>query len=104
MASSEEYLQFILEQLSGLEGITFRKMMGEYLLYFQGKLFGGVYDDRLLVKPTELGKALMPHFREELPYPGAKKPMLLVEALDDRAFLKQLVTAMAAELPEPKKH
>lgn len=102
MASKKEYLDFVLEQLSGLEGITYRAMMGEFILYCQGRIFGGIYDDRLLVKPTESAKRLMPTAPLELPYEGAK-PMLLVEDIDDREFLCGLVEAMLAELPEAKK-
>ena len=102
MASSESYLQFILGQLGGLEGITSRKMMGEYLLYFRGKGFGGIYDDRLLVKRTPFSARLSSDGREPLPYPGAK-PMFFVKEVDDCAFLKRLVAGMYEELPEPKK-
>ena len=102
MASKKEYLDFVLEQLSGLEGITYRAMMGEFILYCQGRIFGGIYDDRLLVKPTESAKRLMPTAPIELPYEGAK-PMLLVEDIDDRDLLEQLVKAMYSELPQPKK-
>ena len=101
MASSETYLQFILDQLEGLEGITSRKMMGEYLLYFQGKVFGGIYDDRFLIKVTKAGRALLPHCEQELPYPGAKL-MFLVEDVDEKAFLQRLVVETSRELPEPK--
>ena len=102
MASKKEYLDFVLEQLSGLEGITYRAMMGEFILYCQGRIFGGIYDDRLLVKPTDSAKRLMPTAPIELPYEGAK-PMLLVEDIDDRDLLEQLVKAMYSELPQPKK-
>ncbi len=102
MASRKEYLDYVLEQLSDLEGVTHRAMMGEYLLYFQGKLFGGVYDDRLLVKPVPAARALLPDAPEEAPYEGAK-PMLLVEDMEDRDLLARLVTAMEPELPAPKK-
>ena len=102
MASRKEYLDYVLEQLSDLKGVTHRAMMGEYLLYFQGKLFGGVYDDRLLVKPVPAARALLPDAPEEAPYDGAK-PMLLVEDMEDSALLARLVTAMEPELPEPKK-
>ncbi len=93
MASSKEYLEYLLEQLSALEGVTHRAMMGEYLLYVGGKLVGGVYDDRLLVKPTKAALALLPEAPREQPYPGAKE-MLLVEAMEDRAFLTELFTAL----------
>lgn len=102
MASSKEYLDFVLEQLSELDGITSRAMMGEYVLYFCGVVFGGVYDDRFLVKPTKSAKKLMPDAVYEFPYEGAK-PMLLVDNIEDKAFLKQLVESMFEELPQPKK-
>ena len=102
MASSKEYLTFVLDQLSGLDGITCRAMMGEYILYFRGRVVGGIYDDRLLVKPTDAAKTLMPEAPLETPYEGAK-PMLLVEQIDDREFLKELFDAMVNELPAPKK-
>lgn len=102
MASSGEYLSFVLGQMSELDGITYRAMMGEYVLYYRGKVFGGIYDNRLLVKPVKAAKNLMPEAPQELPYGGAKE-MLLVENVDDRIFLKTLVEAMYPELPEPKK-
>ena len=102
MASSREYLDFILEQLSELDGITYRAMMGEYILYFQGKIVGGVYDDRFLVKHTGSAKAMMPDAVREIPYDGAKE-MLLVDRVEDRDFLRDLLEAMYPELPEAKK-
>ena len=102
MASQKEYLDFVLEQLSELNDISFRAMMGEYILYYQGKIIGGIYDDRFLVKPTNSAKRLMPDARLELPYEGAKE-MLLVEDLDNREFLNELLNAMIDELPAPKK-
>ena len=101
MASNKEYLDFILEQLSGLEGITFKPMMGEYILYLRGKIVGGIYDDRFLVKPTKTAMSMMPDAERELPYEGAKE-MLLVDNVDNREFLNELLTAMFAELPAPK--
>ncbi len=101
MASNKEYLDFILEQLSGLEGITFKPMMGEYILYLRGKIVGGIYDDRFLVKPTKSATAMMPDAERELPYEGAKE-MLLVDNVDNREFLNELLTAMFDELPAPK--
>ena len=101
MASEREYLDFILEQLSGLEGITFKQMMGEYILYLNGRIFGGIYDDRFLVKPTKSAVAMMPDAERELPYEGAKE-MLLVDNVDNREFLRELVSAMYDELPAPK--
>ena len=102
MASSKEYLNFILEQLSGLEDITHRAMMSEYVLYYRGKVFGGIYDDRFLVKPTKSAKAMMPDADMELPYEGAKE-MILVDDVDNREFLRKLVEAMYEELPVPKR-
>ena len=101
MASNKEYLDFILEQLSGLEGISFKPMMGEYILYLRGKIVGGIYDDRFLVKPTKSAMAMMPDAERELPYEGAKE-MLLVDNVDNREFLNELLTAMFDELPAPK--
>ena len=101
MASGKEYLDFILEQLSELDGITFRPMMGEYILYMKGRIFGGIYDDRFLVKPTKSAAAMIPDADRELPYEGAKE-MLLVDNVDNREFLKELLTAMYDELPVPK--
>lgn len=101
MASGKEYLDFILEQLSDLEGVSYRPMMGEYILYYHGKVIGGVYDDRFLVKPTKSAEALMPDAARELPYEGAKE-MLLVENVDSRAFLRDLLEAMDRELPPPR--
>ena len=101
MASSKEYLDFILDQLSELDGITWRGMMGEYIIYYQGKIIGGIYDDRFLVKPTKSALAMMPHAERELPYEGAKE-MLLVDNVDNREFLEELLSAMYDELPAPK--
>ena len=102
MASTKEYFDFILEQLSGLDDITARYMMGEYIIYYRGKVIGGVYDNRFLVKPTKSAREKMPDAPLELPYDGAK-PMLLVDNLENRDFLKELVSGMFDELPEPKK-
>ena len=102
MASTKEYLDFILGQLSNLEEITYRSMMKEYILYYRGKIVGGIYDDRLLVKPVETAIRYMPKVRYELPYDGTKE-MLLVEEVDSREFLEGLFQVMYDELPNPKK-
>lgn len=102
MASGKEYLDFILEQISGLENVTYRAMMGEYILYYRGKIVGGIYDDRFLVKPTKSARDMMPDADREIPYDGAKE-MLLVDNVDNREFLTELLTAMYEELPAPKK-
>lgn len=101
MASSKDYLEYVLEQLSETGDVTSRAMMGEYILYFRGKIIGGMYDNRLLVKPVEAARRMMPDAPEELPYDGAK-PMLMVENIEDREFLKELFEAMYDELPAPK--
>ena len=102
MASSKEYLTFILEQLSDLEGISYRAMMGEYIIYYREKIVGGIYDDRLLVKPVKSAISLMPDANYELPYEGAKE-MLLVNDVDNKDFLTRLFNAMYNDLPAPKK-
>lgn len=102
MASSKEYLNFILEQLEELEEITYRAMMGEYIIYYRGKIVGGIYDDRLLVKPVKSAVSLMPDAVYESPYAGAKE-MLLVDDVDNKVFLTRLFRAMYEELPAPKK-
>lgn len=101
MASGKEYLEFILGQVSELKEVTYRPMMGEFLLYYRGRLVGGIYDDRLLVKPVNAAMQYMPGAPRELPYDGAKE-MLLVEEVDSREFLAGLFRAMYEELPAPK--
>ena len=101
MASHREYLDFILEQLSGLDHVTYRAMMGEFIIYYRGKIIGGIYDDRFLVKPVKSAVARMPDADREIPYEGAKE-MLLVDNVDNREFLMNLLEAMEAELPTPK--
>ena len=102
MASSKEYLNFILEQLSESDDVSYRAMMGEYIIYYRGKVVGGIYDDRFLVKPTKSAAAMMPNADMELPYDGAKE-MLLVDDVDNKGFLRELLEAMYEELPAPKK-
>ena len=102
MASSKGYLDFIMEQLSELEEISSRKMMGEYIIYYRGKIIGGIYDDRFLVKDTESAREMIPDAVRELPYDGAKE-MLLVRNLVDRDYLRRLVEAMYEDLPAPKR-
>ena len=102
MASSKAYLAFVLEQLSELDEISYKTMMGEYIIYYRGKVVGGIYDDRFLVKPVKSAIAMMPNADRELPYEGAKE-MLLVENVENRAFLRELLEAMYDELPLPKK-
>ena len=101
MPSSKAYLNFILDQLSDLDNISYRAMMGEFIIYYRGKIVGGIYDDRLLVKAVPSAIAYMPNASYELPYEGAKE-MLLVEEVDDKTFLTGLFNAMFDELPAPK--
>ena len=102
MASSREYLEFIMDQLSGLDEVSHRAMMGEYIIYYRGRIVGGIYDDRFLVKPTKSAKAMMPEADLEVPYEGAKE-MLLVDNVENRDFLRDLLEAMYDELPAAKK-
>ena len=102
MASTKEYLDFILEQLSDLDEITYKAMMGEYIIYYRGKIVGGIYDDRFLVKNVSAARDKMPEADLELPYEGAKE-MLLVDDVDNKEFLRDLLEAMYDELPAPKK-
>ena len=101
MASSKEYLDFILEQVSELDNVSYKAMMGEFIIYYNGKVIGGIYDDRFLVKPVRSAIALMPNAKYELPYDGAKE-MLLVDDVDNKEFLTGLFNSMYDELPVPK--
>lgn len=102
MATSKRYFEYVLEQLSVLPEINHRAMMGEYVLYYRGKVIGGIYDDRLLLKPTKAAEKMLPDAERDIPYDGAKE-MLLVD-VDDREQLTELIEAMYPELPAPKKH
>ena len=102
MASSKEYLDFILEQLSSLEGVSHRAMIGEYIIYYRDKVVGGIYDDRFLVKPVKVALEMMPDAQMELPYEGGSR-MLAVDNVEDREFLQSLIEAMYDELPAPRK-
>jgi len=102
MSSSKDYLDFLLDQLSELEGITYKAMMSEYIIYYRGKIVGGIYDNRLLVKPVQSAVSFMPIVTYELPYEGAKE-MLMVYNVDSKEFLTELFYAMYDELPEPRK-
>ena len=102
MASRKEYLHFILEQLSDLDGVSYRPMMGEYILYYRGKIIGGIYDDQLLVKKTRSALELMPAAICELPYEGAKE-LLPVDEIDRKEFFTKLFETMYDELPSPKR-
>ncbi len=102
MASSRDYLEYILDQLSELDDISYRAMMGEYIIYYRGKVVGGIYDDRFLVKPVKAAEMMMPDADRELPYEGAKE-MLLVDDVENREFLRELLETMYEELPAPKR-
>ena len=102
MASTKKYLDFILEQLSELDEISYRAMMGEYIIYYRGKIVGGIYDDRFLVKPVKSAVVMMPEADLELPYEGSKE-MLLVDNVENKEFLRDLLEAMYGELPVVKK-
>ena len=102
MASSKDYLEYILDQLSGLDDISYCAMMGEYIIYYRGKIVGGIYDDRFLIKPVKSAMAMMPDASMELPYEGAKE-MILIDDVDDRDFLNELLDAMYDELPAPRR-
>ncbi|WP_405306500.1 TfoX/Sxy family protein [Methanobrevibacter sp.] len=102
MTSSKDYLEYVLEQMSDLDDISHRAMMGEYIIYYRGKIIGGIYDDRFLVKPVKSAIEMMPDADRELPYEGAKE-MLLVDDIENREFLEELLNAMYEDLPAPKK-
>lgn len=102
MASSIEYVNYLTEELSFCKDISYRKMMGEYVIYYRQKVIGGIYDNRFLIKPVDSAKQMLPNASFEIPYPGAK-PMILMENLEDKAFLQNLFERMFVELPEKKK-
>jgi len=104
MPSTQKFRDYVVAQFNGELRVTTRKMMGEYILYADGKIFGGIYDDRLLVKPVPAALKLLPGAKKQLPYEGAK-PMLRItaEQMEDSAFLAELLDAMLPEVPAPKK-
>ncbi len=102
MASSKEFLEYILEQLSEVEGITYRAMMGEYIIYYKDRIVGGIYDDRLLIKPVKSAIDYVSDIRYEVPYEGAKE-MILIEEVDNKEYLTELFKAIYDDLPTPKK-
>ena len=102
MPSSKEYLEYVMDQLSGLQDVTYKAMMGEYIIYYRGKIVGGIYDDRFLVKPVKAALDIMPDAEMEIPYEGAKQ-MILVDDVENRSFLTELLENMYDELPAPKK-
>ena len=102
MASSKEFLEYILEQLSEVEEITYRAMMGEYIIYYKGRIADGIYDDRLLIKPVKSAIDYVSDIRYEVPYEGAKE-MILIEEVDNKEYLTELFKAIYDDLPTPKK-
>ena len=102
MASSKESLDYVMDQLSGLQDVAYKAMMGEYIIYYRGKIVGGIYDDRFLVKPVKAALTMMPDAEMEIPYEGAKE-MILVDDVENRSFLTELLENMYEELPAPKK-
>ena len=103
MPSTKSFLDYIMDQLSDVDNISFRSMMGEYIIYYKEKVIGGIYDDRFLVKPVPTALKMMPDAEKTLPYNGANE-MLTVEFIEDRIFLGRLIRAMYEELPSPKKN
>ncbi len=101
MSTSKDYLEYILDQLSEVDGISHRQMMGEYMIYYRDKLAVYLCDNRFLVKPVKSALALLPDAPQEPPYDGAK-PMILVEDTDNRELLKTLLQSIYDELPAPK--
>lgn len=102
MPSSEAYFNFISDQLSGLDDVTYRKMMGEYIIYYRGRIVGGIYDDRLLVKPVKSAILMINDIIYDVPYEGAKE-MILIDEVDDKEFLETLFNSMYEDLPSPKR-
>ena len=101
MASSKDFLDFVLDQLSILPDINYRAMMGEFIIYYHGKIIGGIYDNRLLIKPTESVLKIIPDAKMEIPYPKGK-PMIMIPDIENRELLVKLFNAIYSELPERK--
>ena len=101
MSSSKEYLTFVMDQLSDLPDVDYRAMMGEYVIYYRGKVVAGIYDDRFLVKPTKSAVAIMEDATMEIPYPGGH-PMIMVDDIENRDLLRDLFNAIYMDLPAPK--
>lgn len=102
MATSKEYLEYATEQFSAVGDVSTRPMMGEYVLYYKGKVIGGIYDSRILIKPVKAAVSMMNDAEYQIPYQGAK-PMILLDDIENSEFIKSLFEAMYPELPEPKK-
>lgn len=102
MSTTIDYYEYLQEQLEPIGNIRYRKMMGEYCVYYRDKVIGGIYDNRFLIKNINASRLYLPNTTLEIPYQGAK-PMILVEELSDKELLKKLMIAMYEELPTPKK-
>lgn len=102
MASSKDLLEFVLEQLSILPDITYRAMMGEFIIYYRGKIIGGIYDNRLLIKPTSSALKIMPNAKMEMPYPKGK-PMIMIPDIENPELLEMVFNAVYNELPDKRK-
>ena len=101
MASTKDFLEFVMGQLSILSDITYRAMMGEFIIYYRGKIIGGIYDNRLLVKPNKAVLKIIPHAKMEMPYPGGR-PMIMIPDIENPELLEQVFNALYAELPDAK--
>ena len=100
MSSSKDYLGFVLDQLSDMPDISYRAMMGEYVIYYRGRVVAGIYDDRFLVKPTKTALLIMQNAPMEIPYPGGK-PMIMIEDIENRDLIRDLFNAVYSEVPAP---
>ena len=101
MASSLEFMEYVFDQIKGIGEITYKKMFGEYCVYYKDKIVGLVCDDQFLIKKTTAGKEILPNSEEIPPYEGSK-PCILIENLEDKKLLKELILKTYQELPEPK--
>lgn len=102
MASDQDFVEFIVEQIENAGTVTYRKMFGEYAVYVDGKVIALVCDNQLFIKPTKGGRAFIGEVTEAPPYPGAKPSFLIGDEIDDCEWLSELVRITARELPEPK--
>ncbi|MBN2401776.1 MAG: TfoX/Sxy family protein [Spirochaetes bacterium] len=103
MASAQDFVEFIADQMQGAGTITYRKMFGEYAVYCEGKVIGLICDNRLFIKPTDGGRVFMGgELIEDYPYPGAKAYFSIEDKFEDREWISELVRITADELPEPK--
>lgn len=102
MATTREYVDYVMEQFEQVGNVTIRPMMGEYVLYYRGRVFGGLYDNRLMIKPLASARCILNDCEMEIPHPDAQKEMIRLDDLENPALLFELLEAMYPELPEPK--